>query len=61
MRKKVESMLIIFFDIMGIVHKKNSSWQAKQSIPHITVMFYGECMKMCEGFAWNFDDKRTGC
>jgi hypothetical protein len=29
---------------------KNSSWQAKQSIPHTTVTFYGGCMKMCEDF-----------
>jgi hypothetical protein len=27
---------------------KNSSWQAKQSVPHTTVIFYGDCMKICE-------------
>jgi hypothetical protein len=30
---------------------KNSSQQAKQSIPHTTVTFYSNCMKMCEDFA----------
>jgi hypothetical protein len=40
---------------------KNSSSQAKQSIPHPTVTFYGDCVKMCEHFAPNFADKRTGC
>jgi hypothetical protein len=29
---------------------KNSSWQAKESIPHTTVMFYGDCVKMCKDF-----------
>jgi hypothetical protein len=40
---------------------KNSSWQAKQSSPHTTVKFYGNCEKMCEDFAPNFRDKRTVC
>jgi hypothetical protein len=40
---------------------KNSSWQAKQSVPRTIVMFYGDCMKMCEDFTPNFRDKRTGC
>jgi hypothetical protein len=39
---------------------KNSSWQAKQSISRTNVMFYGDCVKMCEGFTPNFGDKRTG-
>jgi hypothetical protein len=30
------------------------------SIPHTTVMFYGDCMKMCEDSVPNFGDKRTG-
>jgi hypothetical protein len=25
------------------------------------VAFYGGCVKICEGFAPNFGDKRTGC
>jgi hypothetical protein len=33
---------------------KNTSRQVKQSFPHITVTFYGDCFEMCE-------DKRTGC
>jgi NAD-dependent dihydropyrimidine dehydrogenase PreA subunit len=24
-------------------------------------MFYGDCVKICEDFALNFGDKRTGC
>jgi hypothetical protein len=39
----------------------NSSRQAKQSISHITVTSYGDCMKMCEDFDQNFGDKTTGC
>jgi hypothetical protein len=38
----------------------NLSWQAKQSILHVVVTFYGDCMKICENFASNFGDKRTG-
>jgi hypothetical protein len=52
---KVESMLILFFDT------NNSSWQAKQSIPHTTVTFHGNCVKICEDSAPNYGDKRTGC
>jgi hypothetical protein len=57
---KAKSMLINFFEIKGIVHK-NSALQAKQSSPHITMTFYGDCVKMCENFARNFGDKRIGC
>jgi hypothetical protein len=32
---------------VGLFSKK-SSWQAKQSIPHTNVTFYGDFMKMCE-------------
>jgi hypothetical protein len=39
----------------------NSSWQAKQSIPHTTVTFYGDCMKMCEDFDLSFGNKRFVC
>jgi hypothetical protein len=41
------------------LHTKNSSWQAKGSISHTTVIFYSQCMKMCEDFALNYDDKIT--
>jgi hypothetical protein len=54
MKSKVKCMLSILLDIKGIT--KNSSWHAKQSIPHPTVMFYGQCVKMCEDFALNFGD-----
>jgi hypothetical protein len=43
-------MLFIFFDK-----------QAKQLIPHTTVTFYGDYVKMCEDVAPNFGDKRIGC
>jgi hypothetical protein len=39
---------------------KNLSWQAKQSIPHTTVTFKSDCLKMCENLAPNFGDKGTG-
>jgi hypothetical protein len=55
-KSKVKTVLKIFFDITA-----NSSWLTKQSILHVTVTFYGDCVKMCEGFAPNFDGKRTGC
>jgi hypothetical protein len=58
--RKVKSMLIIFFDIKGIVHKEfvladqtvNSAYYADD---------YGNCMEMCEDFEPNVGDKRTGC
>jgi hypothetical protein len=56
--EKVKSMFIIFFHIKETVHKKNLSCQTKQSSPHTTVMFYGDCVKMCEDFTPNFSDKR---
>jgi hypothetical protein len=60
MKSKVKSILIIFFDIKGIVLKENSFWQSSQLITHITVTFYGDCVRMCEDFRQNFDDERTG-
>jgi hypothetical protein len=38
---------------------RNSSLQAKQSIPHSLVTFYNNRMKMFEDFAPNFDNKIT--
>jgi hypothetical protein len=55
-----EHALHFNFTLRGLL-KKNLSQQAKQSILHTTVMFYGDRMKMCEDFAPNFGDKRTGC
>jgi hypothetical protein len=49
-------MLITFFDTKGIVHRR-----ATQSVAHTAVMFYGDCLKMCEDFLPNFGDKITGC
>jgi hypothetical protein len=59
-KSKVKSMLIIFSDIKGVVHKE-FVLQAKQSIPHTTVTFYCNCLKMYKDFTPNFGDKRTGC
>jgi hypothetical protein len=42
-KSEAKSMLIIVFEIL--LFSKNSSWQAKQSIPHTTVMFYDKCVK----------------
>jgi hypothetical protein len=36
---------------------KNSSWQAKQPIPHATVTFYCDCVKICEDFAPKFSTR----
>jgi hypothetical protein len=44
-KSKVKSMLIIFFDIKGIVHKE-FVLAGKRSIPHTAVSFYGDCVKM---------------
>jgi hypothetical protein len=52
-------MLIIFFDIKAIVHKE-FVLAGQTVIPHTNVTFYGDCMKMCEDFAPNFGNKRTG-
>jgi hypothetical protein len=41
----------------GGLFTKNLSSLTKQSIPHTTMMFYGDCVKMCE----NFSGKRTCC
>jgi hypothetical protein len=57
-KSKVKVMLIIFFDTKGLC-SKNSPWQAKQSITHTTVTLYGDCVKMSEDFAPNFDNKKT--
>jgi hypothetical protein len=52
-KSKVKNMIIIFFDIKQIVHK--------EFVLAGQTMFYGKCVKMCEDFAPNFGDKRTGC
>jgi hypothetical protein len=52
-------MIVIFFDIKGIVHKEFIP--AGQTVPHTIVTFYGDCVKMCEDFTPNFGDNRTCC
>jgi hypothetical protein len=60
MKSKVKSMLIIFFDIKGIVQKE-FVLAGQQSVQHPTAMFYGDCVKMYKYFTPNFGYKRTGC
>jgi hypothetical protein len=60
-KSKDKSMLIVFFDFKGIVHKKNRPLQIRKPISHTSVTFYGDCMNMCASFAPKFGDKRTGC
>jgi hypothetical protein len=36
---------------------KKLSWQATQSIPHTTVTFFGDFVKICEDFSPNFGNK----
>jgi hypothetical protein len=59
-KSKVKSMLIIFFDNEGIVHKE-CVLAGQTSVPHTTVTFYDHCMKMCKDFTPNFGGRRTGC
>jgi hypothetical protein len=49
---------MFFFSIPTELLTKNSSWQAKQSILHVSVTFYGDCMEICEDFDPNFGDKK---
>jgi hypothetical protein len=55
-------MLIMFFDIGGIVHKEFIlAGQTVNSAYRTTVTFYGDCLKTCENFAPNFGCRRNGC
>jgi hypothetical protein len=52
-KSKVESMLIIFCDMKGIVHKAGPN-----SHPRNAVTFHGDCVKIVrEDFAPNFGDE----
>jgi hypothetical protein len=53
-------MLIIFFDIKGIVHKE-FVLAGERSYSTYYCDFYGDCMKMCEEFTLNIGDEGTGC
>jgi hypothetical protein len=57
-KSKVMCMLIIFFDVKGIVHKEFVL--ADQTV-NSAYNFYGDCVKTCEDSAPNFGDKTTGC
>jgi hypothetical protein len=55
---KVKSMFIIFFHIKSILHEQfNLEVQIVNSTYYVTFL---ETVKMCENFALNFGDKRTG-
>jgi hypothetical protein len=57
---KVKSMLIFnLFDIKGIVRKEFLTAGPTVNL-HNTVIFYDYCLRMCEGFAPNSGNKRTG-
>jgi hypothetical protein len=49
-KNKVKSMLIIFFGIKRIVHKEFVL--AGQTVNSTTVMFCGDCVKMCKDLRW---------
>jgi hypothetical protein len=53
-------MLIIFFDMKVIVYKEFVLTGQTITSAYCCEV-YGDCMKVCEDFAPNFDDKRTGC
>jgi hypothetical protein len=55
-KTNVRGMLIIFFVIKGIVLKEFTPAGQR-----VNSAFYCDCVKMCEDFAPNFGDKRTGC
>jgi hypothetical protein len=59
-QRQEKSMLIIFFDIKRIVHKEIvPAGQTVNSAYYCD--FYGVCVKVCEDFAPNFGNKRSGC
>jgi hypothetical protein len=55
---EVKSMLSSSLTLRG-PFTRNSSWQTKQFILDTYVMFYSNCVKMCEYFALNFGDERN--
>jgi hypothetical protein len=58
-KNKVKSICIIFFDIKGIILKEFAMvGQTANSAYYCDVL---QRLKMCEDFAPNFGDKRTGC
>jgi hypothetical protein len=46
---RAKSMLIICFDIKRIVHKEFIL--AGETVLHIAVTLYGDCVKICEDYA----------
>jgi hypothetical protein len=55
-KSKVKSMLIIFFDIKGIVHKIRPG-RPNSSLTSVT--FYGDCVKICKEFPPNFGEEKN--
>jgi hypothetical protein len=56
MKSKFISMLMVFFDVIGNVHKELNL--AGQTVS-CSVTFYGHCLKMCEDFALNYGNRNT--
>jgi hypothetical protein len=59
-RAKSRASSSFYFTSRGLF-VNNSPWQIKQSIPHTAITSYCDCVKMCEDFAPNFGERRTGC
>jgi predicted oxidoreductase len=57
-KREVKSMLFMLFDMKGVVHKE-FALSGQRVNPHITVMYHGDCVKMCENFATDFGDKKN--
>jgi hypothetical protein len=55
-KSKVKNILIILFDIKGIVHKEFILVSQTVNFAY-SCDFCGDCVKMCEDFAPNFGDK----
>jgi hypothetical protein len=58
-KRKFKNILIISSDVKGILHK-NYILVGQRVLPHTTVRFYGDCVKICEDFNLKFGDRRTG-
>jgi hypothetical protein len=53
---KVKSLIIVFFDIKGIVIK---GFVLSGQTVNSAYIFYGDCVKMSEEFSQKFIDKET--
>jgi hypothetical protein len=60
-KNKVRSMLIIFFDIKATGKKEFVLAGQAVNSAHYCDILRCDCVQMCEDFAPNFGDKRSGC